>query len=368
MFRYTSKIISIFTFFGVLLMLFFSTKVTAQKIRGMSFSGPEKSALALDMFENIKVVNADWVALIPEATLNRTTLELKDDSTNNWWGETIEANMQGIQLAKQAGFKVFLKPHIVLGKIPEKKDYQPVKVSNSENNKTKPKKDKTKGAEWRGDFTASNEADWQIVEKSYEAYILKLAQISTDLEVDMFAVGTELKQFAIKRPTFWRQLISKVRKIYKGKVIYCANWDEYHKVSFWQSLDYIGIDTYFPVSRMATPDLKKTLKNWRSIQKQMKKLSKKEGKKILLTEFGYRNVSYAGKRPWTHDKGPATINNQAQVNLYKAFFQTFWKEKWVAGGFAWKWFHQPLKKNNTSFSVQGKPALEVLQKWYGEKK
>jgi len=84
-----------------------------------------------------------------------------------------------------------------------------------------------------------------------------------------------------------------------------------------------------------------------------------------LTEFGYRSVSYAGKRPWTHDKGPATINNQAQVNLYKAFFQTFWKEKWVAGGFAWKWFYEPPKKNNTSFSVQGKPALKVVQKWYG---
>jgi len=211
---------------------------------------------------------------------------------------------------------------------------------------------------------ASNEADWQTVEQSYEAYILKLAKVAADLEVDMFSVGTELKQFAIKRPAYWQQLIKKVRKIYKGQLTYSANWDEYQKISFWQSLDFIGVDTYFPINRMETPDYKRTLKNWRSIHKQMRKLSKKADKKILLTEFGYRNVSYAGKRPWTHDKGPATINNQAQVNLYKAFFQTFWKEKWVAGGFAWKWFHQAQAKNNTSFSVQGKPALEVVQEWY----
>lgn len=367
MFKYNSKIIAIFTFFGILPMLFLSIDGRAQKINGMSFSGPEKPSLAIEMFENIKISNADWVALVPEATLDRTTLELKDDTTNNWWSQTIAANIEGIKLAKQAGLKVFLKPHIVLGEIPKKKKYQAVNVTYTNNNKSKPK-DKTKGAEWRGDFMASKEADWQIVEQSYEAYILKLAKVAADLNVDLFSVGTELKQFAIKRPAYWKQLIQKVRKIYAGSLTYSANWDEYQKITFWQSLDFIGVDTYFPVNRMATPDYKKTLKNWRSIQKQMKKLSKQENKKILLTEFGYRNVAYAGKRPWTHDKGPATINNQAQVNLFKAFFQTFWKEKWVVGGFAWKWFHEPPKKDNTSFSVQGKPALEVVQHWYGEKR
>lgn len=363
--NYNSKIKVITTSLGALVLLFLSVNLAAQKINGMSFSGPEKPVLAIDMFENIKISNANWVALVPEATLDRTTLELKEDTTNNWWSETIVANIEGIKLAKQAGFKVFLKPHIVLGQIPEKSAFQVISVLNDKNNKTKPKKDKTKGVEWRGEFIARNEADWQTVERSYEAYILKLAKVAADLEVDLFSVGTELKQFAIKRPAYWQQLIQKVRKIYKGQLTYSANWDEYHKITFWQSLDFIGVDTYFPVNRMATPNYKKTLKNWRSIKKQMKKLSKREDKKILLTEFGYRNVSYAGKRPWTHDKGPATVNNQAQVNLYKAFFQTFWKEKWVAGGFAWKWFYQSQEKNNTSFSVQDKPALEVVQKWYG---
>lgn len=364
MHKYNSKII-LATSFYLLVLLFSSIHLSAQKIKGMSFSGPKEPTLALDKFENIKISNANWVALIPEATLDRTTLELKADSTNNWWSETIAANVQSIKLAKQAGFKVFLKPHVVLGKIPEKKEFKVVRVAGSENNKSKPIKDKTKGVEWRGEFAASNEADWQTVEKSYESYILKLAKVAADLEVDMFSVGTELRQFAIKRPAYWKQLIAKVRTIYNGQLTYSANWDEYNKISFWQLLDYIGVDTYFPVNRMATPSIKKTLKNWRAIQKQMKKVSKKEDKQILLTEFGYRNVSYAGKRPWTHDKGPAILNNQAQENLYKAFFQTFWKEKWVAGGFAWKWFHVPLKKNNTSFSVQDKPALEILQQWYG---
>ena len=338
----------------------------AQRINGISFSGPKHPSLKQEMFENMKLSNADWVALIPEATLDRTTLTLKADSTNNWWSETIEANIEGIQLAKKAGLKVFLKPHIVLGKIPRKEKSQVNQGTINQNNKTNTKKDKTKGAEWRGAFSAKNEADWQTLEQSYEAYILKLAAIAQEFEVELFGVGTELKQFAFKRPAYWRQLIQKVRNIYKGKLTYSANWDEYQKITFWQSLDYIGVDTYFPINRMATPNLKKTLKNWKKIQKQIKKISKKENRQILLTEFGYRSVSYAGKRPWTHDKDAAIVNNEAQVVLYEAFFQTFWEKSWVAGGFAWQWFYQPSASSNTSFSVQNKPALVVLQEWFGK--
>jgi len=340
------------------------TTLAAQKINGMSFSGPKEAPLVVDMFEDIKTSNANWVALVPEATLDRSTLQLVSDEENDWWGGTLEANIQGIELAKQAGLKVFLKPHIVLGKLAEQSAKPKAMYINNAIANSQAIKDKTRGAEWRGTLSLKKEMDWRILETSYEAYILQLATIAASLEVDLFAVGTELKQFAIKRPAFWKQLIRKVRNIYSGPLTYAANWDEYNKISFWQELDYIGVDTYFPINRMETPEIKKTIKNWRSIQKQIRKLSKAEDRPILLTEFGYRNVSYAGKRPWTHDKGKHTPNYQAQVNLYEAFFQTFWKKSWVAGGFSWKWFAHPKAGENTSFSVQGKPALSVLQKWY----
>ena len=328
--------------------------------------GRKRLVFNAGMFEDIKVSNASWVAFIPEATLDRTTLTLKSDKENDWWSETVAANQQGIQLAKEAGFRVFLKPHIVLGEIPGKKTpYRVISVAKTIN--VNPLKDKTRGVEWRGELAPKNEADWQVLEMSYEAYILQLARVAAALKVDLFSVGTELKQSTWKRPAFWRQLIQKVRAIYSGKLIYSANWDEYQKITFWQDLDYIGVDTYFPISRMATPSVKKTIKNWRSIQKQLKKISKKENRKILLTEFGYRNVSYSGKRPWLHDKGQASINNEAQQNLYEAFFQAFWGKNWVAGGFAWQWFCVTKPKGNTSFSIQDKPALKVLQDWYGEK-
>jgi hypothetical protein len=48
------------------------------------------------------------------------------------------------------------------------------------------------------------------------------------------------------------------------------------------------------------------------------KLQTKTNKKILFTEFGYRNQS-GEKEPWT---GENTINNLAQVNAYESLFQT----------------------------------------------
>ena len=320
--------------------------LSAQKINGMTYFGPDMPVQSISMFEGIKSTNANWVALVPEATLSRTTLQLIPDEKNHHWGETIEANIEAINMAKQAGLKVFVKPHIVLNK---KSDSDSKLIS----------------ANWRGEIWFDNEQDWQLFESSYRSYIIKLAQISNQYHVALFAIGTELKSFVKSRPQFWSSLIKEVKEIYHGPVTYAANWDEYNDITFWSELDFIGVDTYFPINKMETPRVKKTIRNWKNIQKDLKKISLEENREIILTEFGYRNVSYAGKEPWIHDKGNIdSLNNEAQANLYQAFFETFWKEPWVAGGFSWRWFAQEEKGIEKSFSIQGKPALEILQKWY----
>ncbi len=325
------------------------------KINGMSFRAPRLPPLTFDMVENINDSHANWVALVPEATLQRNDLNLRPDEKNDWWGETIEANIQAILFAKKAGFKIMLKPHIVLSDQEQKERNTPISIN-----------DKTRGAKWIGDFEAKNQADWGKWERSYEAYILELAHLADSLDVELFCIGTELRQSTVKRPSYWKQLIKKVRIVYHGQLTYSANWDEYAKITFWEDLDYIGVDTYFPINKAAVPSVKKTMKNWRPILKRLKKLHKTYNRPILITEFGYRNVEYTGKRPWLHDKKNARLNNAAQSNLYQAFFQSFWEKPWVAGGFLWKWFYAPQELLDTSFSPQGKPALEVVQKWYGQ--
>ena len=57
-----------------------------------------------------------------------------------------------------------------------------------------------------------------------------------------------MEKFVLNRPKFWNELILKIKKLYKGKLTYAANWDEYKRIHFWNVLDYIGVDAYFPLT------------------------------------------------------------------------------------------------------------------------
>ena len=138
-------------------------------------------------------------------------------------------------------------------------------------------------------------------------------------------------------------------------------------VSFWDQLDYIGVDAYFPVSDSKTPTIEECLKGWAKHKETLKTFSEKYNKPILFTEFGYRSIDYSGKAPWTVDRVESKVNLDAQVNTTKALFKTFWNEDWFAGGFVWKWFINHDKVGgleNNRFTPQNKPAETVIKEHY----
>ncbi len=331
---------------------------STEKIKGLNFSGPKQASFTPPLMANIQNSQANWMAFIPQATLERETLKLLYDQSHDSWSQTIPGTIEGIALAKKEGFNIMLKPHIILEKIetPPSKLRQLFSIIYSS--------DKTNGADWRGNFKARNRQDWKTWEDNYEKYILRLATIADSMEVALFCIGTELRASAVHRPQFWRKLIKKVKTIYKGPITYSANWDEYDQITFWNELDYIGVNAYFPISDSATPQVHNTLKNWQPILQKMQKISQKNQRQLIITEFGYQNVDYAGKQPWTHEYQNAQPNYQSQINLYEAFFQSFWSKSWVAGGFLWEWFSHPNESPAIHFSPQNKPAMSVLQKWY----
>lgn len=357
--------------YGILVLsLFFCNGLQSQstsldgRLNGFNFIGPRYSEdLNFQSFEDIKSINANWVAFVPEVILDRSSLKLRPDSENHWWGKTIQGNIASIKMAKEAGLKVMLKPQMVLDYVtyPSGLFSDLIKLVDQGGAIVV---DKSDGASWRGDFNPDNEEDWRIWEASYSDYVIKLALLAEELNVEILCIGTELKKSAELRPQYWYELIKKIRKIYKGRITYSANWDEYNEIEFWDQLDYIGTNSYYPISLSATPNVKSTMRNWTYYRSRLKKLSKKHNKQILITEFGYRNVSYAGIRPWIHDDGTSKSNYEAQDNLYDAFFQSFWDQSWIRGGFSWNWDAVEKKQGNTDFSVQGKPAENIIRKWY----
>ncbi len=179
--------------------------------------------------------------------------------------------------------------------------------------------------------------------------------------------GTELEKFIENRPEYWKQLIINLKKVYKGKLTYAANWDEFKRTPFWADLDYIGIDAYFPVSEMQTPNVEDCKKGWQSHKALIRSYSEQYNKPILFTEFGYRSMDYTGKEPWRSDYKIKSLNLQGQTNATQALFEEFWNEDWFAGGFIWKWFHKHDKvggKDDNQFTPQNKPAETIVREYY----
>lgn len=158
-----------------------------------------------------------------------------------------------------------------------------------------------------------------------------------------------------------------IRKIYKGKLTYAANWNEYNRTPFWDTLDFIGIDAYFPVDDKASPTMEAIKKGWQKHKSEMRNASIRYKKPILFTEFGYRSIDFAGRAPWTVDRVDKQVNLEAQAILTQALFEEFWDEDWFAGGFVWKWFHKHETvggKDDNRFTPQNKPAEAIIRTFY----
>ncbi|NNK76131.1 MAG: glycoside hydrolase, partial [Maribacter sp.] len=224
---------------------------------------------------------------------------------------------------------------------------------------------------WRGEFTGTldmqSEEDWNALETSYADFIMPYARLAQETKTSLFCIGTELERFVANRPLYWENLIVKIRSVYKGKLTYAANWDEYPRTTFWEDIDLIGIDAYFPLSEEKTPSVEQLKKGWQKHKEKMKALSLEKNKPIIFTEYGYRSMDFTAKKPWLVDRNEENVNLEGQVNAKKAIFEEFWSEDWFAGGYVWKWFIHHDKAgggNDNRFTPQNKPAQLVIRDFY----
>jgi hypothetical protein len=310
----------------------------SKKINGVNFSAPGR-AVDNGWTADLQNINAGWVSIIPFAfsRLNEPAVNYEPD--RQYWGESIEGVKITIKQAHEAGLKVMIKPQVWMQK------------------------------GWIGDFDLQTEEDWKVWEEDYEKYIMHFAKLGAQENAEMICLGTEYKNAVKKRPAFWAKLATDIRKIYKGKLTYCANWDDYTDVKFWSSLDYVGISGYFPISEAKLPAIADLEKAWKPVKSQLKNFSAKEGKPILFTEYGYRSMDQPAWRSWEVEYQDMPINMQAQANAYEAIFKAFWKENWFAGGFAWKWyssFRRMDPQNNNDWTPQNKKAQEVIKEYYSK--
>jgi hypothetical protein len=195
--------------------------------------------------------------------------------------------------------------------------------------------------------------------------------VADSSKIEVYCIATEFENFVEKRPEFWHKIIIEIRSVYKGKLTYAENWDSYEKVPFWNELDFVGVDGYFPLAEEKSPTLENIKKGWESHRDKLEKFSRKLQKPILFTEIGYQSTDFTTQKPWESYSKYAD-NDTLQAAAYKAFFEAVWKERWLAGCFIWKWFPEMKRESDESkkhkyrdkYTPQGKIGEQVLREYF----
>ena len=104
-----------------------------------------------------------------------------------------------------------------------------------------------------------------------------------------FSVSTELI-FVSMRDSEWRKLIPKIRKVYDGKLVSASNWagvptgGELTDKRWWDLVDYIGCDVYYPLPNGERITMEMVVKAWNPLIDQFKRLHERYEKPFILTE------------------------------------------------------------------------------------
>lgn len=288
--------------------------------------GSSQMARALGELDDLGV---RWVSIHPYAGVRR------DGSIRYQAAEDTGYLSRAAKLAQDANIELFWKPHLAYWG----------------------------SFEWRGTIEFGDNAKrWRRFFDDYRAFILDQAQFAESAGVRLFSIGLEYEQTA-HFDDEWRRLIREVRQVYSGQITYSANWDRLDQVTFWDQVDYIGVQGYFPLASEDDPSREAILRGWRAPLEQLRRLSERYDKPILFAEIGYDVSPDAAREPWRRNSRDNPRNRQLQRRLMEVALETLEEQPFVAGMFWWKWI--PGQRHGGDFSLRPPEVREVLRSAWG---
>jgi len=326
--------------------------------KGMSLfpvgDSPYGSNSNYQSLQNMKSTNIEWISLVftwNQQTINSTTLFPSQGFSEAGLNTTI-------QQAHSLGFKIMLKPHI----------------------------DPLDGIwrAWIGYYF--NTTQWNLWFESYLSFIIHFAALSSDLGIEQFCSGVEYIS-ASAQEAQWRNIIYQIRQVYNGTVTYAANWGNLYEIlppnkdiinenvqagggeinwiQWFDVLDIIGCDAYYPLSSEVFPSLAAVEQGWAPNVPHLANISSFWNKNIIFTEIGYRSIDGAAIHPaWWNITAP--VNETQQYICYQATFNSFIYSNWWQGIFWWSWSTDPNCGGPTDigFSPQNKITQDLIHAVY----
>ena len=214
---------------------------------------------------------------------------------------------------------------------------------------------------YRGEIRFPDEASWRRFFDTYDAFIVRAARLAHD--ADAFVVGSELDA-TTGHDAEWRRIISDVRREFAGPVSYAAGWDKYAQLPFWDALDAIAVQGYFPlVDHEGIPTDAELEGAWARIVAELDGFGRAKGKPVVLGELGYNRSLEAAVRPWEYRQDADPRAEALQTRCLDVALRAVARDgDHVVGAFLWKWFPGEVSRGNFLAST---PAMRkvITRNW-----
>ena len=220
--------------------------------------------------------------------------------------------------------------------------------------------------QWRGAIEFGDDtAAWRRFFDQYQAFIVDQARFADANGVPLLAVGLEYEA-TMAHEAEWRRIIAEVRQVYRGRITYAANWDRLEQVPFWDALDWIAVQAYFPLSEDDYPSRDALRRGWQEPLRRLEAVATRYGKPVLLAEIGYDTSAEAARQPWLSQTHDTIENRDLRLRLMEVALETLEGKDFIAGMFWWKWI--PDQRSHRDFAMQPPEVRQVLRRAWGASK
>ena len=296
--------------------------------------GSQAANAALDKLQDM---GANAVSIIPYTGMRDPHHPVPLRFANSVNDENDGAVAHAARYAQSLGFTVMIKPQIWL-----------------------------RGS-WPGDLDMLSEEDWDTFFKYYERWIGHYALLAELFDIEILCIGTELTHATMKHEDRWVDLANRLRSIYSGKIVYASNWgEEFENLAFWEAFDYIGLNSYYPLSDKEDPTEAELREGAQNVVKKIHSVQKRFDKPLLLTEIGFPSTDKPWILPYQENRqNPA--NTEHQALCYQIMIEALADEEWLAGIYWWKWpsfLERGGANHRDRFTPNGKPAQHVVADWF----
>jgi hypothetical protein len=215
---------------------------------------------------------------------------------------------------------------------------------------------------WRSDIGKTMKPVQRLAWLSaYRDEVLRYASLAERDHASVLVIGSELGALS-GESRFWRSTIAAVRKRFHGKLAYAATPLESTRISWWDKLDFVGIDLYPLLSHSRTPSESQLARSWKQVSDELEQIAVAKKRPVLITEVGFPSVDGAAEAPLAADQ-KARVDVNEQKLIYASMLKTLLPQSWLAGIYLYRW-QEPGDGTAGDFTPRGKPAEQVVRQFF----